>query len=648
MSSPVVAEGGTVTIEPLRGYFREQFTVNSSDNPKQWWQVFDRTTGLEVPSDQWSFDARAGILTITGATRWHTYTVNFLATRIWEEISMYNHITNDWGQREHLMALDPFYPEVQKFILSYLDRWLAAHPRTDVVRFTSLFYNFAWFWGDDPKKRYIYSDWGDYQMMVSPAALRAFEKSRGYRLVSEDFVNGGLYCCTHNVPSRRYRDWMNFINEFVVSFGSKCVELVHKYGKKAYIFYDDHWVGVEPYGERFRKFSFDGIIKCAFNGFEARKCAGVPHVQTRELRLHPYLFPTGLKGEPTFKEGGDPAGDARRYWTNIRRALLRAPVDRIGLGGYLHLVEGYPDFVEYIEELAGQFRLIKSLHEGDRPYTAPCKVAILTAWGKLRSWICSGHMTPGLELNELMESLAGLPVEVEFISFDDIADAGIPADVKVIINAGRLGSAWSGGSLWAEPKIVEKITAWVDGGGGFIGIAEPSAAAYGSPYFHLSHVLGVDREVGLSINIGKYAYQRPDQVHFIMRDSVEAPDFGNDIDGVFVLGANTGVLADRNGWVKAAVHPFGRGRAVYFAGHRFSAENVRLVHRAIFWAAGRESDFGPWTCSNIHTECAWYPRAKQLVVVNNSDTQQETDVFDASGGTIRVSLGPNGMEVLSL
>ena len=24
-------------------------------------------------------------------------------------------------------------------------------------------------------------------------------------------------------------------------------------------------------------------------------------------------------------------------------------MDRIGLGGYLHLVEGYPDFVEYIE-----------------------------------------------------------------------------------------------------------------------------------------------------------------------------------------------------------------------------------------------------------------------------------------------------------
>ena len=85
---------------------------------------------------------------------------------------------------------------------------------------------------------------------------------------------------------------------------------------------------------------------------------------------------------------------------------MRAPVDRIGLGGYLHLVEPYPDFVDYIEKLAEEFRRLKELHVNDKPYVGPAKVAVLTAWGKLRSWICSGHMTPGLELNELIESLA--------------------------------------------------------------------------------------------------------------------------------------------------------------------------------------------------------------------------------------------------
>ena len=28
--------------------------------------------------------------------------------------------------------------------------------------------------------------------------------------------------------------------------------------KKAYVFYDDSWIGVEPYSKRFKEFGFDG------------------------------------------------------------------------------------------------------------------------------------------------------------------------------------------------------------------------------------------------------------------------------------------------------------------------------------------------------------------------------------------------------
>ena len=99
------------------------------------------------------------------------------------------------------------------------------------------------------------------------------------------------------------RDWMDFINDFVIEFGKKLVSMVHDYGKKAYVFYDDSWVGIEPYNGRFEEFGFDGMIKCVFSGYEARLCSGVP-VETHELRLHPYLFPTGINGSPTFLEGG--------------------------------------------------------------------------------------------------------------------------------------------------------------------------------------------------------------------------------------------------------------------------------------------------------------------------------------------------------
>src|SRR5581483_1858043 len=189
MSFPVVAERSTVAIELLKGYFREQFLVNFKDDPKKWWQVFDRTMGEEVSKKQWDFNVTKGTVMVRNAVPAHKYTVNFLAFRVWEEISMYNHITNNWGDREHLAAVDPIHPETQKVLLNYLKKWLDEHPDTTVVRFTSMFYNFTWFWGDDLNLRYIYSDWGDYEMCVSPRALKLFEKEYNYKLMSEDFVN---------------------------------------------------------------------------------------------------------------------------------------------------------------------------------------------------------------------------------------------------------------------------------------------------------------------------------------------------------------------------------------------------------------------------------------------------------------------------
>ena len=67
--------------------------------------------------------------------------------------------------------------------------------------------------------------------------------------------------------------------------------------------------------------------------------------------MHPYLFPTGVNGAPSFLPGGNPTLECKTYWMDIRRALLREPVDRIGFGGYLHLVENHPDFIEYITAL---------------------------------------------------------------------------------------------------------------------------------------------------------------------------------------------------------------------------------------------------------------------------------------------------------
>jgi beta-D-galactosyl-(1->4)-L-rhamnose phosphorylase len=574
---------------------------------------------------------------------------------------MYNHLTNNWGDREHLAAVDPMHPETQKVLLAFLAQWLGEHPDTKVVRFTSMFYNFSWFWGADRNTlRDVYSDWGDYEMTVSPRALKRFEKSYGYRLTSEDFVNGGLYNSTHNAPSRRYRDYMDFVHDFVIEFGKKCIDLVHRAGKKAYVFYDDHWIGVEPSSPRFAEFGFDGLIKCVFNAFEVRLCAHSKGVKTHELRLHPYLFPTGLKGEPTFKEGGNPTHDAKNFWNDARRGLVRAPIDRIGLGGYLSLVQPFPDFQDYIEGLAKEFRLLKSFHAGDKPWTAPAKVAVLTAWGDLRAWTCSGHFTPGVELYDVLESLAGLPLDVQFISFDDLIANGVPKGVKVIINAGRAGTAWSGGHYWSDPRAEAILTRWVQKGGGLVGIGEPSALTQPGRQFRLARVLGLDRDGGERIANGKFKYASPGKnargvagvaEHFITADLTTAPDFAKDVDGIYVFDGSTQVLAERAGEKspKLATHAFGKGRSVYLSGFKVSHENTRLLHRAITWAETLEDGWTVWSSTNVRTECTYFPRTRKLVVINNVGTDEETTVTLGDGAATKlVQLAAHGIAILDV
>ena len=84
MSNPVTAESDVVEIDPIKGYFTQQFMVNTFDDPKEFWQVFDRTSGEEVALADWDFNKETGIVTVKNAKKYHNYTLNFLAVRLWE------------------------------------------------------------------------------------------------------------------------------------------------------------------------------------------------------------------------------------------------------------------------------------------------------------------------------------------------------------------------------------------------------------------------------------------------------------------------------------------------------------------------------------------------------------------------------------
>lgn len=637
MSKPVMSKETCLSIDILDGFFTEQFVINDTEDSLKYWEVYDRTANKKIDDCEWKYNHDAKTVTINNCEPYHSYTVNFFAYRVWEEISMYNHVTNNWD-KEHLAPLDPRSDEARAYLIDWMKQWCENHPNTNVVRFTSLFYNFVWIWGSNKDNSNLYTDWGSYDFTVSPKALDDFEKEYGYRLCSEDFINGGKLHVTHMPATQKQLDYMDFTQKYVATLGKELVDIVKGYGKKAYVFYDDSWVGLEPYGPYFKSIGFDGLIKCVFNGYEARLCAGVD-IDVHELRLHPYLFPVGLGGKPTFMEGGEPTKDAQEYWVNVRRALLRKKIDRLGLGGYLHLMKDFPDFIDYIESLLDEFRMIKEYHEKDAVYTMPITVAVLHSWGSIRSWSLSGHFheTYMHTLIHINEALSGLPVMVKFVNFEDVKKGGLE-DAHVVINAGREMSAWSGGEAWDDVEVKEAMVKWVAEGGIYIGVKQPSATNCGCTKFNMAEVMGIDEDDGSYVCHGKSLVSLDDD--FAKKVIVDNADLGYK-KYLRIIGDNVSVLSVKDDAPNLTVNRFGEGYGVYMADFTYTEANVRTLFNLIVELTKCNIDRN-YVADDARVDCAYFMESKMMIVCNHSAEKVKTFI-NVPDKKIEVEIEPYGI-----
>lgn len=619
----------------MEGYYKEQVIPDYLHDPKKWWEVIDRTTGEALPPDGWELDTASHQVIIHKAELFHEYTVSFLVYAIWDPTQMYNHITNDWGDKPHEIPFDVRQNASGVFAKEYLIQWLKENPSTDVVRFTTFFYHFTLVFNEQAKEKFV--DWFGYGATVSVKALEEFEKEYGYALRPEDIVDNGYYNSTFRVPTAHYLDYMDFIQRFVAKKAKELVEIVHDAGREAMMFLGDNWIGTEPYGKYFGEIGLDAVVGSVGGGVSLRLISEIPHVKYTEGRFLPYFFPD------TFYEGNDPVPEAMTNWITARRAIMRKPVDRIGYGGYLSLAYKFPDFVDYIEKVTDEFRLIYENVKGIRPYCG-LKVAVLNSWGDLRSWQaymvahelrykqCYSYMG-------IMEALSGAAVDVSFLSFREIKEKGIPKDIDVIINAGDAMTAFSGGEEWADPALTAKIRRWVYEGGGFLGVGEPSAYHKGGRFFQLADVLGVDKELGFTLSTDKY-FTETVKEHFILKDRDEEFDFGESMKNVYALFDNTEILEYCNGEVHAAAHSYGKGCGVYLAGLPYSFANTRLLLRALYYAAGRSGDLWKWFAENPNCEVHAYPEAGKYAILNNTSEEQKTAVYDGTGNSREYVLKP--------
>jgi len=634
MTGFCMAQEGPLSIELMNDLSTELLKPNTHDDIKRWWEVVDRTCGEVVPPADWRYED--GHVVIEKPKPYHEYTVSFLCYLIWDPVHMYNAVVNDWKDVEHQITFDVRQPKTHAYTMQRLRRFIAEHPYVNVIRYTTFFHQFTLVF--DALKREKYVDWYGYSASVSPYILERFEREAGYPFRPEYIIDQGYFNNQYRVPSKEYRDFQAFQRREVAALAKEMVDITHECGKEAMMFLGDHWIGTEPFMEEFQTIGLDAVVGSVGNGSTLRLISDIKGVKYTEGRFLPYFFPD------TFHEGGDPVREAKENWVTARRAILRSPIDRIGYGGYLKLACDFPEFLDYVESVCDEFRLLYDNIKGATPYCVRT-VAVLNCWGKMRAWGC--HMVhhalyqkQNYSYAGVIEALSGAPFDVKFLSFEDLlADEHALDGIDVLINVGDADTAHTGGAYWENPAISAAIRRFIAQGGGLIGVGQPSGHQYQGRFFQLAGALGVEKETGFTLGYDKYNWEEhPD--HFITADCTGPIDFGEGQKGVYAL-AGTTVLCQRDKEVQLAVNNCGKGRAVYLSGLPYSFENCRLLYRSILWSAHAEEELHRWFSTNCHVEVHAYVKNGKYCVVNNTYEPQTTTVYRGDGSSFELSMEAN-------
>ena len=624
-----------VSIHLMNHLYPDMLKVNDHDDITRWWEVIDRTTGEVVPVSEWSYDSETGDVTIHNAKAFHDYTVSFLAYIMWDPVHMYNAVTNGWTNFEKQITFDVRQPKTHKYSMERLRKFIKDNPHVDVIRYTTFFHQFTLIFDELAREKYV--DWYGYSASVSPYILEQFEKEVGYKFRPEFIIDQGYMNNPYRIPSKEFTDFQAFQRREVAKLAKEMVDITHEGGKEAMMFLGDHWIGMEPFMDEFKTIGLDAVVGSVGNGSTLRLISDIEGVKYTEGRLLPYFFPD------VFHEGGDPVKEAKVNWVTARRAILRKPIDRIGYGGYLKLALQFPEFVDYVESVCNEFRELYENIKGTTPYCIK-KVAVLNCWGKMRAW--GNHMVHHAIYHRetysyagIIEALSGAPFDVKFISFDDIRNnPAILDDIDVLLNVGDADTAYTGGDNWTDETIVTAVKKFIYNGGGFIGVGEPAAHQHEGHFFQLATVMGVEKELGFTLNYDKYNWEEHD--HFIKEDCTKDIDFGEGEKNIFAY-EGTEILVQRNKEVQMAVNEFGKGRTVYISGLPYSFENSRVLYRSIIWASHDEENLHKWFSTNFNVEVHAYVKNGKYCVVNNTYEPQSTTVYKGDGTSFDLDLDAN-------
>ena len=109
---------------------------------------------------------------------------------------------------------------------------------------------------------------------------------------------------------------------------------------------------------------------------------------------------------------------------------------------------------------------------------------------------------------------------------------------------------------------------------------------------------------------------------------------------IYSIKESTQIIAYSNGEVNISSNDYGNGRCVYIAGLPYSEQNTRLLMRALYYSANKENEFKKWYADNLYCEVHAYPSIKKYAILNNTNKEQVTNVYDGNGNMVHVTLEP--------
>ena len=636
-----LATGDTLDIDLLENLFHEALKVNR-ERFREFWQVFDRTTG-EITEDYEIIGE--SVVRIHNTVPYHEYSVNFFAKNTWDPVQIYNYHSNNWKDVPRDIDIDPIYPEALSHMLERMEKWCQENPDITVVRFTTFFYNFFLLYKTGLETTYW--DWHTYAMSASPAMFDAFKKEYGESISLEDIVSGGTYASRYQIPSKKTRNYIDMVQRKCCAWAKLFVDICHKYGKKAMMFDGDHRIGVEPYNPYFASIGLDAVVGAPHSGPYIRLLSDMTGIKYTEGRLNPYFFPNECPS--------DELGCAylEKNYLSERRGLLKKRIDRIGFGGYLKLVDTYQNFPLLVKKICDEFRLIRENVDSKGSFNL-VKIGVMSYWGRQNSWMFNGNFTDDTKPETIgygtfFNAICGQPVDVDFISFDDIINGKIDINqYDVLVNTGLEGSSFQGDFYWKNEALLTKIRRYVANGGGFLGIGNPSGYFYQGKYFQLADILGVEKELGFTYCKNKF-FPEENKKHWIISDiQMENVHFVPCHQMVYPTGAEVLCCVfnendptqntNQGGNVRLAVHEYGKGRAVYLSGLFDSFDAFRLIYKTLLWASHKETDYRKALSSNPNVDCYYYENTGSYALLNNLGEEEKTIFYDIHGKTSEMTL----------